>query len=334
MPPTELLITSADIANAAERVRPHVVRTPLTVSVPMSERSGATVAIKAEHQQLTGSFKLRGALNKVMTLGAQEKAAGIVTASSGNHGIATATAAAIDGTRCTVYLPSIASPAKVAAIRRAGAEVIMVDNTDTYEAEKQARAAAVQGGATYVSPYNDLGVVAGQGTIGVEITEQGLETGLGPIDAVVVAVGGGGLISGVATWIRTHSPTTRIIGASPTNDQAMAASVAAGEIIAPPAHETFSDGTSGAVEPGSVTFDLCRTLVHDWMLIDEVDIAGGVANMVDDHHQLVEGSAGVALTAAEQYGAQHPGQTVVTITCGANVSSASLRVMLEAAQPG
>ncbi len=332
MPSTPLPITSTEIAAAAERVHPHVTRTPLTISAPMSERAGTMVAIKAEHQQITGSFKLRGALNKVASLSVEEKAAGIVTASSGNHGIATATAAAIDGTRCTVYLPSIASPAKVAAITRAGAQVTTVDSTDTYEAEKLARATASHEGATYISPYNDSGVVAGQGTIGVEITAQATEVGLGPIDAVVVAVGGGGLISGVAAWFATHSPATRIVGASPTNDQAMAASVAAGEIIAPPAQETFSDGTSGAVEPGAITFDLCRALVHEWMLVDELDIARGVANMVDDHHQLVEGSAGVALAAAERYGSDHPGQTIVTITCGANVSSDALLAMLQAAQ--
>ncbi len=325
-------ITSADIRAATERVRPHVVRTSLTVSAPMSERTRATVLIKAEHQQVTGSFKLRGALNKVLTLEPEERAAGIVTASSGNHGIATATAAAIDGTPCTVYLPSIASPTKVAAITKAGARVVTVDSTDTYEAEKHARAAAVASGATYVSPYNDLGVVAGQGSVGVEITQQMADTGRGPLDAVVVAVGGGGLISGVATWIKAHSPTTVVIGASPTNDQAMAASVAAGEITAPPAAETFSDGTSGAVEPGAITFDLCRRLVDDWILVDEPDIARAVANMVDDHHQLVEGSAGVALAAAESWATDHPGQSVATITCGSNVTSSALLAMLGAAQ--
>ncbi len=323
--------TMADrIAEAAERIGDHVVRTPLVPAAPMSERTGAEVAINAEHRQRTGSFKLRGATNKVFALTDEAAAAGIVTASSGNHGIGVATAAAARQIPCTVYLPTGAAPPKVAAIERLGATVMTVDDTDAIEAERQARAASATNGWTYVSPYNDLDVVAGQGTIGFEILADLAGLGWDGVDAVVAAVGGGGLLSGIASWVSHHSPDTTIIGASPVNDAAMAASVTEGAIVEPPATATFSDGTAGAVEQDAVTFPLCRDLVDHWSLIDEVDIARSVVAMIDDQHELVEGAAGVALAAAESWAADHPGGRIVVVTCGANVSSTTLSRMLQA----
>ena len=144
--------------------------------------------------------------------------------------------------------------------------------------------AAEERGITYVSPYNDPRIIAGQGTIGKEI----LEDGAAP-DAVVVSVGGGGLISGIATWIKASSPSTLVIGASAANDRAMAASIDAGEIITPHFEPTFSDGTAGGLEDDTITFDICRALVDRWVDISELEIARAVASMVDDHHHLVEG---------------------------------------------
>lgn len=308
-----------------------MVRTPLTSAAPMSERTGCQIAIKAEHRQRTGSFKLRGATNKVFGLSESAAATGIVTASSGNHGIGVATAAAARGVPCTVYLPTGAAAPKVAAIRRLGAAVVTVDDTDAIEAERQARAAADDKALTYVSPYNDLDVVAGQGTIGVEILADLETVGWDRVDAVVASVGGGGLLSGIASWIAEHAPDTTIIGASPANDPAMATSVAEGAIIEPPASPTFSDGTAGAVEAGAVTFPLCQTLVDHWMLIEEGDIARAVADMIDDQHELIEGAAGVALAAAERWAIDNPGGNVVAVSCGANVSSATLGRMLDLA---
>ena len=322
------MINYQDITAAVARIDGHAVRTPLTASEPMSERIGATIAIKAEHRQRTGSFKLRGALNKVFSLPDQAAQTGVVTASSGNHGIGVATAAAARGIPCTVYLPSGASSSKVAAITRLGATINTVDDTDTLVAEGEARLAAANDGVTYISPYNDPGVIAGQGTIGVEISEDAAAAGLASVDAVVVSVGGGGLISGVATAIKHHNPNAMIIGASAKNDRAMAASIEAGELIEPPALPTFSDGTAGAVETGAITFDLCRALVDQWIDVEEQAIAAAVAAMIDDHHELVEGSAGLALAAATQFGQDNPGANIAVISCGANASSAAVLNML------
>lgn len=320
------MLSYQDVVDAAERIGPHIVRTPLSISEPMSARVGATVAIKAEHRQRTGSFKLRGALNNVFSLSAEASAAGVVTASSGNHGIGVATAAAARGIDCTVYLPSVASSAKVAVIERLGADIEMVADTDAVVAETTARETAARTGSTYVSPYNDPSVIAGQGTIGLEIAADAAAAGLDRIDAVVIAVGGGGLISGIATALATDLPEATIIGTSPANDQSMVA--AAADRPAAPAKPTFSDGTAGAVEPGAITIDLCRDLVDQWMTIDETAIAGAVTDFVDDHHELVEGSAGVALAAAATYARTNPGAGIVVVTCGANVSAEAANRML------
>lgn len=319
------------IETAHQRIREHLIPTPLFISDPLSERSKATIAIQAEHQQLTGSFKIRGALNKALGLDAAQCDAGIVTASSGNHGIAIATAAQLTGTACTVYLPGNASKAKINTIHRLGATIVQVASADSYAAEEQARAEADRSGATYVSPYNDPDVVAGQGTLAIDLADNAARIGLGRIDAVVVAVGGGGLISGVASWFDRHLPDAVIVGASPVNDRAMAASVAAGHVVAPLSRPTFSDGTAGSIEPDTMTFELCQRLVDTWIDVTEAEIATAVSAMVDDHHQLVEGAAGVAISAARQFAHRHPGSTVVAVSCGANVTSRTLREMIDAA---
>ncbi|MGI9596162.1 MAG: pyridoxal-phosphate dependent enzyme [Acidimicrobiales bacterium] len=322
-------IATAEIEAAARRIEGHAIRTPLVVSEPMSERAGSTIVIKAEHRQRTGSFKIRGALNKAYSLADAAADQGVITASSGNHGIGVATAAASRGIPCTVYLPAGAAAPKVAAIGRLGAEIVTVDDVDTAVAESSARAASQREGVTYISPYNDREIVAGQGTIGAELTADAADLGLGQVDAVVAAVGGGGLISGIASWIKQRSPGTAMIGASPANDQAMAASVAAGAIVEPPASATYSDGTAGAVEAGAITFPICAALIDRWMAVEEAAIAAAVTAMVDDHHELVEGAAGVALAAAHRYGVENPGSTIVVVSCGANISSETLRRMLD-----
>lgn len=317
------MIDPTTIDEAANRIEPHVLRTPLLTSDPLSERHGADIAIKCEHLQRTGSFKVRGSANVVHSLSPDLAAEGVITASSGNHGIGVATAAASRGFACTIYLPEAAAPSKIAQIRRLGAEIVLVEGTDTSRAEMAARRAAEERGITYVSPYNDPRIIAGQGTIGKEI----LEDGVAP-DAVVVSVGGGGLISGIATWIKALSPSTLVIGASAANDRAMAASIDAGEIITPHFEPTFSDGTAGGLEDDTITFDICRALVDRWVDISELEIARAVASMVDDHHHLVEGAAGVALAAATQFADTNPGTRVVAVSCGANVGTASLEAML------
>lgn len=318
------MIDPADIASAAERIEPHVLRTPLLRSAPLSSRHGADILIKSEHLQRTGSFKVRGSANVVHSLDAEAAKNGVVTASSGNHGIGVATAASSRGVASTIFLPSNASKSKLDQIKRLGGQIVLVDGTDSSLAEAAARAHAAETGLAYVSPYNDPVIVAGQGTVGKEI----LEDVDGPIDMVVVSVGGGGLISGIATWVKAQSPSTKIVGASALNDRAMAASIQAGSVIIPEFKPTFSDGTAGGLEADTITFAMCQALVDEWIDVTETNIASAVTNMIDDHHQLVEGAAGVAIAAATACADREPGARIVAVSCGANVSSTALDQMI------
>jgi threonine dehydratase len=295
----------------------HVIVTPLAGMRAASELCGAEILLKCEHRQKTGSFKVRGALAKLLTLSSGQRERGVVAASTGNHGLGVVYALSVLGGNGIICVPGQASPVKVAAIRRYGAEV-RVMGEDPGQTESLARGLAADNGLIYISPYNDLEVIAGQGTLGAELVRQ---LGGRPVHAVVAAVGGGGLISGVAAAVKSALPGVRVIGASPANDAAMAASVRAGAVTQVSAQPTISDGTAGAVEVGSVTLPLCTELVDEWMLIEEPDICSALRFVIDTEHQLVEGSAAMAIAAGLRAGRGSPGQTIAVVSCGANISA-------------
>lgn len=309
---------AARIDAARDRIAPHVRRTPHAPFPALSERLGADVRLKSEHLQVTGSFKARGALAKLTALDDDVRANGVITASSGNHGLGVANALSALGGHGTVCVPHGASPVKVAGIRRLGADVRTLGD-DSGETEVLAQEAAEAEGLTYVSPYDDLDVISGQGTIGAEIAEQQPD-----VDTVVVAVGGGGLISGVATAIKYRRPGVRVVGVSPINDAAMAASVEAGRIVSPAAKPTLSDGTAGSVTPDAVTFPLCQELVDEWVLVSEDEIRDALRLVIDEQHQLVEGAAAAAVAGAIQLGDTLAGRNVAIVSCGANIASSTL----------
>ncbi|GAA3551503.1 pyridoxal-phosphate dependent enzyme [Kribbella ginsengisoli] len=314
----------AEIAAKAEefapRLREHLPPTPLVTFDAFSDELGAEVLVKSEHRQRTGSFKARGSMAKILTLTDEQRERGVVTASTGNHALGVGNALAALGGRGIVYLPENASPSKVGALKRFGLE-IRAEGNDSGVLEPKARAYAAEHDLTYVSPYNDPDIIAGQGTAALEILQQIADK---PIDAVVVAVGGGGLVSGVAAVLKKHLPGIKVYGASPEVDAAMAASVAAGQIIAIEGGETLSDGTAGSVEPGSITFDLCSRLVDDWVLVSEDAIKNALRMVIDTEHQLVEGSAAMAFAAAKARQHQLQGKRVAVVSCGGNISSTTL----------
>ncbi len=323
---SSLATTVAEMsALVADQIADHVVRTPLVYYAAASELCGATLLVKSEHQQRTGSFKVRGALAKILSLTPEDKAAGVVTASSGNHGLGVAHALRSLGGSGIICVPEGASTSKVAALRRYDDVEVRFLGREAGETEGLARTLAAELDMTYVSPYNDLHVIAGQGTVGREIAEQ---LGSESVDAVVVAVGGGGLISGVAATIKSALPGTWVIGASPANDAAMAASVKAGRVVDIDARPTISDGTAGGIEPGAVTLPLCRELVDEWVLVTEEQIHQTLRLTIDTEHQLLEGAAATAIAAALQAGESRPGQTIAVVSCGANISTSTLRTAL------
>jgi threonine dehydratase len=304
-----------DAINAADlRIRPVVRETWLEYSPAFSDLLGGEVSVKLENLQHTGSFKLRGATNKILSLGAASTQTMVITASSGNHGAAVAYALHGVGGQGLIFVPKGASAAKIANIRSLGAEVEFFGE-DSAETEVHARAYADQHGYLYVPPYNDPEVVAGQGTVAAELLRQANR-----IDNVFVSVGGGGLIGGIAGYLKAVSPGTRIIGCSPANSCVMARSVEAGRILKLESLDTLSDGTAGGIEADSITFPLCRDHVDHWVDVSEKEIAEAMRQFIDSHHMLLEGAAGVALAGARKAGpAWTSGRTVILI-CGANIS--------------
>ncbi|MCU0634468.1 MAG: pyridoxal-phosphate dependent enzyme [Gemmatimonadaceae bacterium] len=315
------------IADADRAIRPTVLETPVVEWPQLGARVGARVFVKREHLQRTGSFKLRGAINAARH--AARTGRRIVTASSGNHGIAVSHALGALGLTGVIFLPETVAPAKLAAIHASGQEVRFF-GSDSGDTEREAQRVARGEGWHYLSPYNDRDVIAGQGTIGPELLRQ-----LERIDVVYVSVGGGGLVSGVATALKAARPEIRIVGCSPVNSCVMHESVRAGRILDLPSRPTFSDGTAGGVDDGSITLGFCQSLVDDWITVSEDEIASAVRDHIDEQHQLVEGAAGVAFAAlaldAHRDRARGMACHRVAISCGANIGSARLRELLDVA---
>ena len=308
---------------AAEgRIRPYTRETYLDCSPYLSEAGQADVWVKCEHLQHTGSFKARGAMNKLLALSDAERSAGVVTASTGNHGLAVARAAEVVSTRALVFVPATADEGKVAAIRRLGAEV-RTHAEDSAETEVHARDYAAEQGLAYVSPYNDPLVIAGQGTVGVELARQ-----LDDIDAVFVAVGGGGLVAGTAGYLKSVRPGITAVGCSPENSAVMIRSLEAGRILDLPSRPTLSDGTAGGVEAGALTFDLCRELVDERVTVTEDAIADALRGFIAAHHQLIEGSAAMAIACYLATRDRWQGKRVVIVLCGGNIGAETLKRVL------
>lgn len=312
----------ANAVLAANRIAGYVRETPLEYSPFFSELTGVNVYLKLENLQLTSSFKLRGAFNKILSMTPEQTEAGCVTASSGNHGAAIAYAMQELGISGVIFVPEGTTSTKVDSIKRAGGDVRFF-GTDGLETEQHARQYARENGMQYLSPYNDLDVVAGQGSCGVEIARQ-----IDELDAIFVAVGGGGLISGVGSFLRSIHPALKIIGCQPDASAVMAASARAGKIVDMPSEPTLSDGTAGGIEAGAVTFDICQGLVDHYVLVSEEEIAEAMREFIDSHHQLLEGAAGVAIAALKKDAAKLQGKNVVIIICGGNISRETLKKVI------
>jgi threonine dehydratase len=281
------MIPSSWLDLAAHRLAGQVERTPLTYDPALD------LYLKWENRQKTGSFKIRGALNKVYTLQDWERQRGLVTASAGNHGQGLALAAREVGVPVIIFASDHAVPAKIDAMRALGADVRLVPGG--YElAEEAAQRFASESGATWVSPYNDMQVIAGQGTVGLEILDQIAPKTPG---AVIVPVGGGGLISGIGAAMQAIRPRPRIIGAqstaSPFFHQLFHQDTQDGAVELP----SLADGLAGRVEAGSVTIPLVRELVDDMILVTEEQIASAIAYAWRRHGEKIEGSGAVPLAA-------------------------------------
>jgi threonine dehydratase len=302
-------IVAADVG-----IRPQVGETPLDPSPALSASTGCQVLLKCEHLQPTGSFKVRGSANKIRVLGEAARRAGVITASTGNHGMGVARAGALAAVAVTVYVGSGTAPQKIAAIRSLGAEVVVVDRPPL-DVELEARRQAGLQGKTYISPYNDIDVVAGQGTIGMELARQAPD-----LAAVFVSVGGGGLISGIGTALERLSPGTRVIGVWPENSPCMLAALQAGAIVDTEESPTLSDATAGAVETGAVTFPICNEVIDATLTVTEAEIASAMRAVAQTDRWIIEGAAGVAVAGLLKSAAGYQGRKVAAIVCGRNIA--------------
>ena len=309
------------VKEAANRIKSSITETPVEAVSDLAPDSGVELFFKLENLQQTGSFKLRGASNKVCSLSPDEAALGVIAASNGNHGMGVAAAARRAGIAAEIYVSSHVSPSKAQRIEEYGARIRQVGN-DPLEAELAARAAAAREGKVFISPYNDAQVMAGQGTIAVELLRQ-----LPPLDALFVAVGGGGLIGGIGAYMKYASPHTEIVGNWPENSRVLHESIKAGRIVDFPEQPTLSESTAGGLEPGSVTLAVCAGVIDRSVLVSEDEILDAMRKVRDLRGWIIEGAAAVAVAAFLKEAQNYRGKKVAVIICGGNVSSAVLKML-------
>jgi threonine dehydratase len=313
------------VAAAYQRIRPYVRETPVDESQSLTNGGTATVFLKLEHLQHTGSFKFRGASHKIALLTPGQAAAGVVAASNGNHGLGVAAAAQARGIAAEVFVSSQVSPAKAQRIAAHGAVIRRAGN-DPLTAELAARHAAETSGRVFISPYNDLDVVAGQGTVAVELHRQ-----TPALDAVFVAVGGGGLIGGIGGYLKSVSPHTEIVGCWPENSPVLHECLRAGRVIDVPEQPTLSESTAGGLEPDSVTLPLCQQAIDTSVFVSEAEISAAMRLVLETEHWLIEGAAAVAVAAFRKDMRRWDGKRIAIILCGRNISP---EVLARVIQPG
>jgi threonine dehydratase len=312
--PASIADLARQITEAADRIRPVVTETPVEQIAGLIPDTNSELFFKLENLQQTGSFKLRGASNKILSLSHDQAAKGVIAASNGNHGLGVAAAAKRAGIAAEVYVSMHVSPSKAQRIENLGARIQRVGN-DPLEAEVAARAGAALQDKVFISPYNDVQVMAGQGTIAAELLRQ-----LSQFDAVFVAVGGGGLIGGIGAYIKSASPRTEVVGCWPENSPVLYESIKAGRILDVPEEPTLSESTAGGLEPGSVTLDICSRVIDRSVLVSEDEILHAMRKVRALKGWIIEGAAAVAVAAFLKNAQDYLGKRVVVVICGGNTS--------------
>lgn len=307
-------VTLQDIKDAKETIKDIVKKTDILESAKLSAMTGANVFYKCENLQKTGSFKVRGACNKIANLTDEEKANGVIASSAGNHAQGVALGAQMTGIKATIVMPATAPLAKVTATKGYGAEVVL--NGLVYD-DAYAKAVELQKetGATFLHPFNDKYVISGQGTIGLEILEQ-LD---GKVDTILCPIGGGGIIAGIAVAAKGINPNIKIVGVQTANIPSMHESMKNGEVTTAFKSTTIADGIA-VKTPGDVTFEIINELVDEVIVVEEDEIAQGMLFLMENQKVVAEG-AGAVSTAALLSGKYVPqkGENVVCVISGGNV---------------
>ena len=310
--------TTPDSRAALPLVAPHVHRTPLMTSRTLGEETGFDVRLKAELFQRTGSYKIRGPLVKLSRLTQEERDRGVVCSSAGNHAQGVALAAAMLGVRAVVCMAENATPSKIAATKGYGAEVVL-EGSIWDDADRKARKLVASEGLTYVHPFDDLDLISGQGTVGVEILEDWPE-----VEIVVVPIGGGGLISGVSAAVKQERPEVRIVGVESADGPAMKTSVEAGELVTLEHCDTIIDGLR-VKRAGEITFDLVQRFVDEIVAVPDATIFENVLWTMAHTKLVVEGAAAAPVAALrEGLVDAPPGTKVVCVLSGGNIDLSQL----------
>jgi threonine dehydratase len=315
-----MAVSFKEIQEAQAAIKPYSKLTELQKSTTLSDYAIANVFLKLENQQVTGSFKVRGAINRLLHLTVEQKRQGVVTASAGNHGQAVAFGAQQMGFSAKIVVPINTPIVKVDGIKRWGADLLLFGETFS-EAEKKAKELAQSEGRVFVSPYNDEYVVAGQGTVGLEILEQ-----LPQVDVVVVPVGGGGLIAGISTAIKNMTSKVQVVGVQSEVTPMMYESLNMGKIVPPHRHgsNTIAEGIGGGIEEGSITFEIAQKHVDKVMLVKEETISKAVYLLCTREQQKVEGSGAAGVALLLENPGMFKGLNVAVVISGGNIDDSRL----------
>lgn len=316
------MLTVQDVLHARRRIAPYIDRTPLRGSFLLSERVGADVLLKLENWQITGSFKPRGALSVMTTLGPDERKRGVVTASAGNHALGVGHAArALGMAGATIFVPRTAPRAKVDKLREFAVEVRLVGDTydDAHHAAEQYQR---ETGATFIHAYDDPRTVAGQGTVGLEILEESPD-----LDAILVPVGGGGLISGIAVAVKALAPEVRVIGIQPVASPSLRDSLRDGRCYEEyPAGPTICDGLAGGI--GRICYEVAQKYVDDVVLVEEEETKQAIRMLLETQQLVVEGSGAVGIAALLAHKTLLEGKRVAVVLSGGNIDMTLLKAIL------
>lgn len=318
-----LPVSLEDIRAAAQRIGSHVVKTPIVLSAPLGAIAGVPIWLKLEHHQTTGSFKLRGATNAVLSLSPAERARGVIAASTGNHGRALAHAAKAQGMVATICMSRLVPENKVSEIRRLGAEIRIVGRSQD-EAQQEVDRLVREDGLVMVPPFDHPDVVAGQGTLGLEIIDALPEAAI-----VLVPLSGGGLAAGVAAAVKGVNPNTKVIGLTMERGAAMKASLDAGRPVQVEEVSSLADSLGGGIGlDNRVTFAMCRDLLDDVVLLTEAEIAAGMRHAYACEGEIIEGAGAVGI-AALLAGKIRPGGPIVAVLSGRNVDMEQHRRVMD-----
>ncbi len=320
---TDINLTMRDIYSARARIAPIARKTPLVSSPVLTELTGSEVTLKLENLQETGSFKLRGASNKLLSLDSEARQRGVITVSSGNHGRALAYVAHRLGLRAVVCLADTVPANKRDAIQKLGAEVV-VKGSNYDEAVEEANRLGKKEGLEMIHPYDDPLIIAGQGTIGLELLDE-----FPDLDTVVVPLSGGGLLGGIAFTLKSADPRIHVVGVMMERGPAMVESLRAGRVVDIVEEPTLADALAGGIKPNIYTFDMIRKTVDETVLVSEKEIAAAMAFALEDHHLVVEGGGAVGIAALRAGKLKHLGKRVAVVISGGNVD---MPLLLQIAQ--